>query len=243
MAANNAANLAIPVTVSDGGTGNTSFTAYSVVCAGTTATGDFQNVSGVGTSGQVLTSNGAAALPTWQTPAAGGSGSLIYISTSTPSVASAASFTSGIGSSYPNYKVVGRNIVADTNATSLIAEISDDGGSTWKSSSYVMVGIYGNSGGLNKSTSTSSILLSESSGYYTSGVYGTFDLMIYNVGTSLQTGFTGNAGYPWTGDSGGQATFTFGGTYSSSITMNAIRFRMSSGNISGTFILYGIKNS
>lgn len=56
-----------PVTVPFGGTGNTTFTAYSVICAGTTATGTFQNVSGVGSSAQVLTSNGAAALPTWQT--------------------------------------------------------------------------------------------------------------------------------------------------------------------------------
>ncbi len=60
-----------PVTVPIGGTGNTTFTAYSVICAGTTATGAFQNVSGVGTSGQVLTSNGAAALPTWQASGAG----------------------------------------------------------------------------------------------------------------------------------------------------------------------------
>lgn len=52
--------------VAGGGTGNSTFTAYSVICAGTTATGAFQNVSGVGTAGQVLTSNGAAALPTWQ---------------------------------------------------------------------------------------------------------------------------------------------------------------------------------
>lgn len=60
-------NIIFPVSVAQGGTGNTSFTAYSVICAGTTSTGAFQNVSGVGTSGQVLTSNGAAALPTWQT--------------------------------------------------------------------------------------------------------------------------------------------------------------------------------
>jgi hypothetical protein len=58
--------------VAGGGTGNSTFTAYSVICAGTTATGAFQNVSGVGTSGYVLTSNGASALPTWQ--AASGSG-------------------------------------------------------------------------------------------------------------------------------------------------------------------------
>jgi hypothetical protein len=55
--------------VAGGGTGNTTFTAYSVICAGTTATGAFQNVSGVGSSGQVLTSTGAGALPTWQSVA------------------------------------------------------------------------------------------------------------------------------------------------------------------------------
>ena len=68
-----------PITVPYGGTGNTTFTAYSLICAGTTATGTFQNVSGVGTSGQVLTSNGASALPTWQTS---GSGSVTNIATS-----------------------------------------------------------------------------------------------------------------------------------------------------------------
>ena len=52
--------------VAGGGTGDTSFTPYSVICGGTTATGDLQNVSGLGTAGQILTSNGAAALPTWQ---------------------------------------------------------------------------------------------------------------------------------------------------------------------------------
>lgn len=60
------------VTVPYGGTGNTTFTAYSLICAGTTATGAFQNVSGVGTTGQVLTSNGAGQLPTWQSTAPGG---------------------------------------------------------------------------------------------------------------------------------------------------------------------------
>jgi hypothetical protein len=54
------------ITVPNGGTGDASFTAYSVICGGTTSTGALQNVSGVGTAGQVLTSNGASALPTWQ---------------------------------------------------------------------------------------------------------------------------------------------------------------------------------
>jgi len=64
-------NIGGTLSVSKGGTGNTTFTAYSVICAGTTATGAFQNVSGVGTSGQVLTSAGAAALPTWEDATSG----------------------------------------------------------------------------------------------------------------------------------------------------------------------------
>jgi len=61
-----------PVTVPFGGTGNATFTAYSVICGGTTSTGNLQNVSGLGTAGQILTSNGAGALPTWQANAASG---------------------------------------------------------------------------------------------------------------------------------------------------------------------------
>lgn len=55
------------ITVPFGGTGASSFTAYSVICGGTTGTAALQNVSGLGTSGQVLTSNGGGVLPSWQT--------------------------------------------------------------------------------------------------------------------------------------------------------------------------------
>ena len=67
MATINPIDSSNPVEVAKGGTGNTTFTAYSVICGGTTTTGALQNVSGVGTSGQILTSNGSAALPTWNT--------------------------------------------------------------------------------------------------------------------------------------------------------------------------------
>ena len=53
--------------VANGGTGDTSLTAYALLAGGTTTTGALQQVSGVGTTGQILTSNGASALPTWQT--------------------------------------------------------------------------------------------------------------------------------------------------------------------------------
>lgn len=56
--------------VAGGGTGDTSFTAYAVICGGTTSTNPLQSIAGVGTSGQLLTSNGAGALPTFQNAAA-----------------------------------------------------------------------------------------------------------------------------------------------------------------------------
>lgn len=60
------------VAVADGGTGRSSATAYAVVCGGTTSTGALQSIASVGTSGQVLTSNGAGALPTFQSAGGGG---------------------------------------------------------------------------------------------------------------------------------------------------------------------------
>lgn len=60
------------IPVAGGGTGVGSFTPNTVVCGGTTSQGDLQNVVGTGTSGQVLTSNGAGALPTFQTGSTGG---------------------------------------------------------------------------------------------------------------------------------------------------------------------------
>jgi hypothetical protein len=58
--------LPFTLPVNTGGTGVGSFTAYSVLCGGTTSTGALQNVSGVGTTNQALISSGASALPTWQ---------------------------------------------------------------------------------------------------------------------------------------------------------------------------------
>lgn len=51
--------------VANGGTGMSTTTAYAVFCGGTTSTGVHQQVSGLGNSGQVLTSNGPSALPSW----------------------------------------------------------------------------------------------------------------------------------------------------------------------------------
>src|SRR3990167_3073553 len=59
------------VAVADGGTGASSFTAYAVICGGTLSTNPLQAVASVGSAGQVLTSNGAGTLPTFQATTGG----------------------------------------------------------------------------------------------------------------------------------------------------------------------------
>jgi len=59
--------LAVPA----GGTANSSFTAFTPIIGGTTATGALQSVASLGVSGQVLTSNGAGVAPTFQAAGSG----------------------------------------------------------------------------------------------------------------------------------------------------------------------------
>lgn len=63
---NNAINTNDPIGVPNGGTGNSSFTPYHVLCAGTTTTTPLQEVATSGSTGDVLMSNGPSALPIWQ---------------------------------------------------------------------------------------------------------------------------------------------------------------------------------
>ena len=65
--AGNTTSYSSTVPIAKGGSGRTSSTAYAVICGGTTSTGAHQSIASVGTAGQILTSNGAGALPTFQT--------------------------------------------------------------------------------------------------------------------------------------------------------------------------------
>ena len=133
--------------VAGGGTGNSTFTAYAVITAGTTATGAFQNVSGLGSSGNVLTSNGAGALPTWQafsgsgTVNSGTAGQVAYYATSTTAVSggtlqnvkgvatNSSSAAGNVGefmtSNIPNASLVSISANAATNLTSLSLTAGD----------------------------------------------------------------------------------------------------------------------
>ena len=93
--------LVSPLPIIEGGTGVKLTTPYAVICGGTTNTGPLQFIASVGTSGQVLTSNGAGSLPTFQT--SGGSDQ----------------FETDSGTATPSSGVI--NILADTNAGSSVS--------------------------------------------------------------------------------------------------------------------------
>jgi hypothetical protein len=61
--------------VADGGTGQSSFVAFTPICGGTDIANPLQSVASLATSGYVLTSNGAGTLPTFQPASGGGGGS------------------------------------------------------------------------------------------------------------------------------------------------------------------------
>lgn len=71
------------VPVADGGSGRSSHTAYAVICGGTSSTAAQQSIAGVGTSGQILTSAGAAALPTFADPVTGTTAEVVATATQT----------------------------------------------------------------------------------------------------------------------------------------------------------------
>lgn len=72
------------LSVANGGTGRSSHSAYAVICGGTTTTAVQQSVASAGSTGQVLTSNGASALPTFQTLSGVPTGALIWYAANSP---------------------------------------------------------------------------------------------------------------------------------------------------------------
>lgn len=104
-----------PMPVVEGGLGVQANTAYAVLTGGTTATGSVQSIASVGTSGQVLTSNGAGALPSFQTISGGYSYTAVssgpYTVLSTDVFIGVTSSSAGISILLPDAPSTARHIV------------------------------------------------------------------------------------------------------------------------------------
>lgn len=94
------------ITVPYGGTGDSSFTAYTLIAGGTTTTGSLQSLT-AGISGQVLTSNGVGALPTWSTLSTG-----VTSITGTANQITASSATGAVTLSMPANVIITTSVTA-----------------------------------------------------------------------------------------------------------------------------------
>jgi hypothetical protein len=158
-----------------------------------------------GTSGQVLTSAGSGAAPTWSSPSAGAM-TLISTQTVTSSVSSI-NFTN-IPSSYNTVLVIVHQISLDTAAGSIQVQLGTGSGPTYLTSGYLYSAVgttYSGSTSAMGSSSTSAFNFSSSdssssSGYITSGYFYLHNLQRLNsanasiVGASLSSNSSGAPG-------------------------------------------------
>lgn len=206
--------------VAGGGTGVASFTAYAVICGGTTSTGALQSIASVGTSGQVLTSNGAGALPTFQAAGTGVSGRLLAVQTFKAS----GTYTPTAGMAHCLIQCVGGGGAGGgtPTASATTAAAGSGGGAGGFSQSYVTSATIGASqavtigaagagasnavGGNGGDTSVGSIVIAKGG---TGGVAGTASATsnVAAIGAGSVGGVTGTGDLTFTGGAGEAALF------------------------------------
>lgn len=188
-------------------------------------------------TGTILTSDSSLA--------ASKGASMVLIASATASNSASVDFTSISNSTYSAYKIFADNITCQTNGTTLQMRVSVGG-------SFQTGSVYGHrqwrwvTGGSAASGSNSDTVMNICSAGDTmsnNSSYGnSFELTAYN-----QAQTTTYKRYTWTftGLCSDQITVSGGGYYlSTSNAVDGFRFLMSSGNlVSGTFSLYGIRNS
>lgn len=202
-----------------------------------------------GSSGQVLTSNGAGAAPTFQAAAGGG---LIFLASTDLSSDATADFTAFDGSTYDAYLFVFSNVIPAGDDRVLQFRSSTDGGVGYDSGA----GNYGwtlrnqertNSENQEDSSDTHIDICGSGSVAYgigsaagEEGVSGI--LQISGPHLAKQTVVTSHFGY--TNEAGDVAFSVGSGRRLSSADVDACRFFFSSGNLeSGTITMYGLKNA
>lgn len=232
------------LSVPNGGIGRSSMTAYAVVCGGTTATAALQPIASVGTSGHVLTSNGAGALPTFQA----GTGAMVLITSTDLSSDATADFTGFDGTSYDGYIFVLQNIIPATDAVHLWLRTSTDAGVSY------------DAGAANYRFSMLRDGTSDAANATAISLTGDDTASGDRVGSTVnEDGFSGTVTIcgphlakktivTWQGgylSDAGVLTMAHGsGARLSSADVDACRFLFSSGNLeSGTITMYGLANA
>lgn len=222
----------IPVPVPAGGTAGGSWTPYAVMVGGATTTGVLQQVSGLGTSGQILTSSGSG-VPSWQYSPGG---ALVLISTQTASSSTDIQFTSGISTTYSNYLLTVSGGEPVTTSQAFRMQLSTNGGASYLSTGYLSSAISFAYNSTTSSVDNQTTYISLGSTISSTRYFG---MSLWLMNLSGASGAT-----TWTGSYGGiQTNLSMGYLTGSRVaaSYNAIKLYHNSGNINkGTFSLYGI---
>lgn len=192
------------------------------------------NVSGTGTSGQVLTSQGAGSPPQWAT-SSGGSGvwKLLDVQSAT---GSSVVFTGNFTSSYRFYVFFLEGVSQNTGTSQNIRlRVSNDGGSSFYSSGYdsLLASFVGAGGG---TTSNTGVLVAKarSSSHISDG-----NVYCYGLAQSRVPTFTGQS--ICTSSSGINEVSNLGACHLTQTNIDAIEFSVTGANFSaGSILLYGI---
>lgn len=244
MSTNNADNIAIPLVVAKGGTGNASFaTVNAPLCGGATSTGPLQQAStGFATANTLLTSSGSG-LPTWKFGRQG----LVLISTKSASNVTTVVFNNTqITAAYTNYLLVYRNIqnlglLSGSGILGLQMLFSSNNGGSYASTNYAsgFITWATNSSTLSNENSTVNASISKNIGAANRQIDGQIWLYIPTGGNCSYVGQTmsalgGSVGPTW--QYGYQTTLT--GINNIQISFPGTTFATQAG---ATFSLYGLQ--
>jgi hypothetical protein len=223
--------------VANGGTGATTLTAENVILGDGTSAVKFV---APGTSGNVLTSDGT----TWASTAPAGGGSLVFLSTTTGTAAATIDVETTFDSTYNMYMLVGELVYPSTNAQYLLCRFKLG---TYLTASYETI-FQGwtnttTSSGTSPSAATSGSVFynlkdnEERSASFVMYIPFPSSLTrqknVYWQGVAQQNGSTAQV----------QGIINQNDASSATTALTGLRFLSSSGNLNGTFRLYGIKNS
>jgi hypothetical protein len=216
---------------------------------GSAAQGDilYRGASGwarlaAGTSGYVLTTNGAGANPGWGAVSGSSGGGMVLLQTLTASTSASLDFTSSISSTYDTYQIVFVNIVPASN-TILQLLMSTDGGSTWDTSAiydYAANFCYpGAEGAMTGTTNGTAFGFRDVNSTLSSNGSYNGTVMLYGPGSAKNKVIAGKVIID---DNGvGTLMLDWNGRYKSTTAVNAFQIKAASGNLtSGTVRVYGV---
>lgn len=231
-----ASNVTGTVAVANGGTGTTTLGAKGILFGnGTSAVG----VTGAGTAGQVLTSNGAGVDPTFQTLSAGG-GSVTLIASVTPTAAANIDIFGVVTSAYDSVIVIGENIAPQSSPSEINMRIATGASTVDSGATAYKIGTYTAS----STTGASSITVTNTVHDAGNSGSSTFRIDIDGVGASIRRRIQCSS-FDFNSSSAFVTKSSING-HDGAAALTGLRFFLGAGgnfNAAGKILVYGIKNT